>query len=1529
MTFQNACIILAIIFNLILIFSLLKYAKKSRSRTYFLFFVTAFLAWSISEILFRTELSSSPIFFTKLLYMCAGLIPTSFLLFCLTYPNNQRPSKIVSILIAIEIFVVAAIISFTSLLVSTSVPQQDQNHEVIFGPLYIFYILHIIAPFLIGFFLLIKKLATESNAIDRKKILDLSSGTIATLTLATGSNLFAPYFGINNLDWLGPIFTLLIVLFVTKGMLSEKIFGARIFFQRKVMTRAVVTALLLAYLATVYLGYLFFKFISSSHIQVDSKTIYHLVAFIATFICIIVFLTAILRSKTKKDIPRKIFIFMLFVLAGWIATLATSELITEPDRVLQWSRLPYFFIVWLSPSIILLFYSIIHKKLPSIFVKTALLLAALVILVISQTNLYIQGITINTNGSQEVITGILYGYDALYYILGIIIACFMAAMNWSKLDDSQKSTLRIIGPTYFFAVLPPAITQDILPALGFSYFFAPFGTLLGFFIIILGTSIAIYREKFLNIKLRIQRSFFLRSIALLTTLLYLAAIFIIYQIITLLRTNHENILLVLSQNGTSFVLLLSLIAFATYLILKKRETRTQKTFIFLVLAIIATLFGVILSSIVPYEKVLLCERLVYFSASWIPSLIFLLFYNLITNKKISWKKALIIFTPAIALVILGQTPLLIKSVTETAPFIYNDVRGPLFSIEALYYPVAFLAVLIVAVKNWHVLSPDKHRELRFLFVGFFISVLPSLIVNVILPHFFDVSRYYQLTFDLGVLLFIFVTSNAVLRFKFLHVRLFFKRRLITTAIISSLVVLYTSLLLLIASAIYNYQAFQSEHHIIIELTTKNILHIFTFLFLVVFSTFIASRKPENRQQRVFFIVLIIIGLWLALLTATEFAIGSNQSLLWWNRINYLPVLWFPMAMSYLYHNIMFGKNPPKYVFWIWLFAIATMHYIFLSPLFIESVIRTSPLGFEITPGILQPIEAPYFLAPFLVYGFLAIKHWKTIAIESRRQLKIILPGFLIASTPPVIADFFIYRFGHSVSLDQFTNFWAVFAFVFTTTAAIYNHRFLNLRIRITAALVRKFASVVLIVILLPIVIWLLITQQYFPQNFPGKVITISFIIFALYPLFNKILENPINRKVFKNTKTPAEIINEIVEKIGTIAKIEKLAPTLLQELVTQLNLKGAAYLARTDHHFELQEHVDFPEAKILTTLKLSDKTFEVLGNDNSYELGILEKSISDKAFIHELENSGAEVVVPFKVEKKVVGLLLLKEKKHNEAYSKDELHILDTLSFHLATTIHNAFLFGRVKNFANELQDKVKKATEALQAKNQELARIQEEKSQFFANIAHEFKTPITVMRGNIDIASNYLPKDQGVALQSEVERMNQLTSDLLELSRAETGQIKLNYENVDFSELIETVIFELTPLAQQKRITICNNIPKKVVIFADRTRLRHIVSNLISNAIKYNNDSGRIDIELSEDDNQICLTVADTGIGIPKEHLNKIFERFYRVDRLYSKKQGGTGLGLAIVKLMTELHGGTVKVESEMGKGTKFVICLPKKTSN
>jgi len=231
-----------------------------------------------------------------------------------------------------------------------------------------------------------------------------------------------------------------------------------------------------------------------------------------------------------------------------------------------------------------------------------------------------------------------------------------------------------------------------------------------------------------------------------------------------------------------------------------------------------------------------------------------------------------------------------------------------------------------------------------------------------------------------------------------------------------------------------------------------------------------------------------------------------------------------------------------------------------------------------------------------------------------------------------------------------------------------------------------------------------------------------------------------------------------------------------------------------------------------------------------------------------------------------------------------------------------------------------------------ELRRLERVRQDFVANVSHELRTPISSIKGYAETLLDGAMNDQQNSrdfieiINRDSDRLAKLIDDLLDLSRIESGKLKMVFVPTDILGVIKRTMSIIENSAKMKSISIEIQAPENVSkVLADETRLSQVILNLLDNAIKYTSEGGAIKISVRSNDQFVEVDISDTGIGIPEKDLSRVFERFYRVDKARSRDMGGTGLGLSIVKHIVQTHGGEVWVRSKLEHGSTFCFIIPR----
>ncbi len=284
------------------------------------------------------------------------------------------------------------------------------------------------------------------------------------------------------------------------------------------------------------------------------------------------------------------------------------------------------------------------------------------------------------------------------------------------------------------------------------------------------------------------------------------------------------------------------------------------------------------------------------------------------------------------------------------------------------------------------------------------------------------------------------------------------------------------------------------------------------------------------------------------------------------------------------------------------------------------------------------------------------------------------------------------------------------------------------------------------------------------------------------------------------------------------------------------------------------------------------------------------------------------LTVPLKLRGRVTGVINVNNKISKDVFRQYDLELLNTIADISVVALENARLQGEIKRASKN---------------NYDMA----------SNVSHELKTPLAVIKeallllseGSLGEMNEKQKRFLDISNQN-VKRLNRFINEYLDSARRENSKFSMNRRLFSITDTTKTIMDSLNVIARDKGIVLEGIIPdKKIEIWGDPDKLNQVISNLVDNAIKYNRPSGLVQVSLEEADDSINISVRDTGMGIPKDDLDKVFDRFYRVERVATAGISGTGLGLPIVKDIVNMHRGAISVESEINTGSKFTVALPK----
>ncbi|MEW6102326.1 MAG: ATP-binding protein [bacterium] len=680
--------------------------------------------------------------------------------------------------------------------------------------------------------------------------------------------------------------------------------------------------------------------------------------------------------------------------------------------------------------------------------------------------------------------------------------------------------------------------------------------------------------------------------------------------------------------------------------------------------------------------------------------------------------------------------------------------------------------------------------------------------------------------------------------------------------------------------------------------------------------FVLYKNPKAKINRIFCVFGISVALW----GFGGFAIGIAPDRTYAIRSLFILNLGQVFIYSTFYHFVLVLTLNKKRINKILLYLayISSLTFLIIDRFFglvNKDVVKVF--------GFYYPIGGigSWFFAPFLLFfmsysiRLLYQKHKTSKSFLEKNRIRYIFFGASLAIIGAIPNILLVY----GIKVYPTGNISAVI-FNFTIAYAIFKYRLMDIKIIIRKGLIYSLLTILITSIWL---INIFLLQKLFKyitglETAISSILTLAIITFFFQALRDWI-QYFVDRLFFKKSYLKEDLYNIISKEIASSIDKDVFLSSILKIIYQTFQpfLLKAILLDKEEkifkEEFSLGEDISIPQFKFdePIILWLKENKRELLKEDverGNYPLknGLLEN----------FKMMSAEMVVPLIFENEILGFLIFGERYGNNVYDYSDISFLIGISHEIAIAINNANVYTNLKKRTNEL----------------EIAN--RAKSDFLSLVSHELKTPLTDIIANLYLFKtkrmgdiNQRQMDGILTMEERTNNLKNLINDIVDLSLLEKGR-KLAFEikDVDISSLVNGIIKDMIPQAEKKGIEIITSIPDSLIIQYDEGRIKKVFANLIENAIKFNRENGKIDIAIKEYDNFIEGSIEDTGIGIPDDKKDKIFERFYQIDTSDRRTYEGTGLGLSIAKEIIEGLGGKIWVEGEVGKGSKFIFTILKK---
>ncbi len=701
----------------------------------------------------------------------------------------------------------------------------------------------------------------------------------------------------------------------------------------------------------------------------------------------------------------------------------------------------------------------------------------------------------------------------------------------------------------------------------------------------------------------------------------------------------------------------------------------------------------------------------------------------------------------------------------------------------------------------------------------------------------------------------------------------------------------------------------------------------TISFFLSLLVYLKSRKSATHIY--FSLLMFFLGLY-PIFNYLSLNASSNEAALFWAKfILYSAIPAGPLFYFFVktFPDIQFAFNKKTQIillFWITLnLFFASIGLVFQSVI----IINGQP---SIEYGPLFPSFALLQILSIFAASWTLAKKYKQAKGVLKEQLRYITFGVVLSFTLTAASTILLPQvFGITILIAASPLFLLIAGIA--TAYSILRHRLLDIRLVVVRAV--SYTILIILFALLYALMFASFSSFFITTPLESKTVWVSSILalimtFSFQPI-RKVLEKVTSRILYKDKYDASDLLYNLTVIMASTLRLEDLTHQLLKKLLDTIHItRGAFVLTQKDTIYEVAHEgyetmPELDEKKILTLQNQNDiLVFEELPEDPSKEL---------------MRTLELTIAIPLHTDGTKIGLLVLGEKLSGDLYTTEDMRVLQIFSSEVTVAIENAKAYEEIKRFNITLEEEVKKATGDLKIANEKLEQLDKLKDEFVSVASHELRTPMTAIKSYTWMAlrgkGGPLTEKQQYYLDrayKATDRLIKLVNDMLNISRIESGRLVLDLEAVRMETLIADVVEDIKPRAAELGVSVQlekeASLPEIPEVFIDQDSIKEVLINLIGNSLKFTPRGGTITISIAEKAGMVETSIKDTGIGIEKEDVAKLFQKFGLIQGSYAtnQKAQGTGLGLYICKQIITMHGGKIWAESEgKEKGTTFTFTL------
>lgn len=704
---------------------------------------------------------------------------------------------------------------------------------------------------------------------------------------------------------------------------------------------------------------------------------------------------------------------------------------------------------------------------------------------------------------------------------------------------------------------------------------------------------------------------------------------------------------------------------------------------------------------------------------------------------------------------------------------------------------------------------------------------------------------------------------------------------------------------------------------------NNLSSLATIIGLLIILGLVASKNYKSKLNRMFIAFGLVTTLYVGFVYLSNFPSHYSEVLLFTRMslfmASFIPITFLLFTYAFVGRKKIF--NTSMYILIISSVILAALAF---SPQAIGAVTKQS-YGVDLSKtGPLLWLTLIDFVILTTYSFFLLIGYARKSDKATQSQVYIIVFTSFLVITLNMITQIVLPEF-HQDTYGNIIGNPSIVLFVGGIGYTILRHKLFD--IRTVALRTLGFVLTLMVVMITFAIIMLVPSKLLFRNLYLNDIENLYFIAAAiiLCLLFNPmkaLLEKITDQLFFQVTYNSEQLVNDISKILASEIRLEEMTSQVIEILRKRMNIKeiDIIVLDAGKIYFE------------------SGKYFSPIINNLQNDLNKIESDIVVTDRLPEgpeksmLEKYKIQVVSKMKVRDDTVGYILFSNRARGLGYVKQDLLVTDIVSDELAIAIQNSRAYDQIRQFNASLQRKVEESTSQLLLANDELKKASATKDDFISMVSHQLGTPLTVMEGFLSlITQGFYDKDSDQAKEalkkalSRTRVMKNLVFDLLNLSRMSAGKFFLELSPVNLNEVVKDEVSQLDMEAKDKNVTLTYHDPETPVpiIQLDEAKTRQAIMNLVNNAIFYS-PSGKVDVYLSSDENNIIFKVVDNGIGVPDDQKDHLFTKFFRADNAIRESPNGTGIGLYLVKRVVEDQHGSVIFSSKIKQGSTFGFKLP-----